>query len=49
MCLEYLTLQFHCIGDSACFFVDDKDVADALKSKSNRITLRDGSKVSLLL
>ena len=33
------------MGDTACFFVDDKTVADALKSKSHRITCRDGSKV----
>lgn len=33
------------MGDTACFFVDDKNVADKLKSKSHRITCQDGSKV----
>ena len=45
---QCLIFQFHCYGDSACFFVDDKSVADALKSKSHKITVRDGSKVALL-
>eukprot|EP00795_Rhopilema_esculentum_P002767 gene2767-989_t len=43
--LPFECVEFHYTGDSACFFVEDKEVADALKSKSHRITVRDGSKI----
>lgn len=43
--IPFECVEFHCYGDSACFFVDDKSVADALKSKSHKITVRDGSKL----
>eukprot|EP00794_Sanderia_malayensis_P019908 gene19908-21853_t len=43
----YELVEFHYVGDSASFFVDDKNIADKLKQKSHRITCRDGSKIAI--
>ena len=38
-------LQFHFKGESASFFVEGSRTAEALRSVSHHITVRDGSKV----